>query len=88
MIKEVLQIILTGGMHNKREIARKMGIQNETLDDILKLLVTKGYLRTDDCESVSSPSCSSCPIAESGCGKDNFGQTYYLTDNGKKYAMR
>ncbi len=88
MIKEVLQIILTGGMHNTRDIAKKVGIQNETLDDILKLLVAKGYLRTNECESIPSPSCSSCPIDETSCSQDNFGQTYYLTDSGKKYALR
>ena len=85
MIKEVLQLIHEGRLGFKRAIAKELNIQNETLDDILKLLVNKGYLRTNDCESIETPSCSSCPMASS-CSSDNLVQTYALTARGKKYA--
>ena len=86
MIKRVLQAIVSENILNKDQIARKVGIQVETLEDIIRLLVERGYLRpeTSDCDVESS--CSGCHSAE-GCDMiTNTGQVLYLTERGKAYA--
>ncbi|MDF1541248.1 MAG: FeoC-like transcriptional regulator [Candidatus Thorarchaeota archaeon] len=86
MLKEIVQLILEGGMKSKQEIAKAIGIQMETLEDMLLLLVKRGVLSITECQSMDTPACSSCPTAKKGCSSDFLGQTYYVTEKGKKYA--
>jgi hypothetical protein len=86
MIKKVLQLIVSEGILDKSEIARRVGMQVETLDDIIRLLVERGYLRMEvnGCEVESS--CSGCP-SSAGCDTiTSTGQVFYVTDRGKVYA--
>jgi hypothetical protein len=86
MIKKVLQLIVTEGILDKKQIARQVGIQIETLDDIIRLLVERGYLRmeTNGCDVESS--CSGCH-SSGGCDTiTNTGQAFYITDRGRTYA--
>ena len=86
MIKKVLQLIVSEGILDKSEIARRVGMQVETLDDIIRLLVERGYLRMEvnGCEVESS--CSGCP-SSAGCDTiTSTGQVFYVTDRGKAYA--
>lgn len=86
MIREVLQLIVTEGMLDKNQIARKLGIQNETLDDIIRLLVERGYLRMEHNGCDVESSCSGCHNAK-GCDMiTNTGQAFYITERGKAYA--
>ena len=87
MLKEIIQQILSGGMKNKQDIAQAIGVQKETLNDMLQLLVKKGMLRTSDCESVEGPSCSGCS-SQGSCSSDLLGHAYFVTERGKKYAHR
>ena len=87
MLKEIIQQILSGGMKSKRDIAQAIGVQKETLDDMLQLLVRKGMLRTSECEPVEGPSCSGCS-SHGSCSSDLLGQAYFVTERGKKYAGR
>jgi len=86
MLKEIVQQILEGGMKSKQEIAMKIGIQLETLEDMLLLLTQRGVLRKTECESIEAPACSSCPMAQNGCNNDLLGQAFYVTEKGKRYA--
>jgi hypothetical protein len=86
MIKKVLQLIVSEGILEKSEIARRVGMQIETLDDIIRLLVERGYLRMEvnGCEVESS--CSGCQ-SSAGCDTiTSTGQAFYVTDRGKAYA--
>lgn len=88
MIRKILKIIISRGMLDKNQIAREVGIQVETLDDIIRLLVERGYLRREinGCEMASS--CSGCHNA-SGCNMvTQTGQVLYVTEKGKTYASK
>ena len=87
MLKEIIQQILSGGMKSKQDIAVAIGVQLETLEDMLQLLVKKGMLRTSVCEPINTPACSGCSSSEIGCSSDFLGQAYYVTDRGKRYAQ-
>ncbi len=86
MLKRIVQLIIEGGMKSKQEIARTIGIQMETLDDMLLLLVKRGILKITECESNESSSCSGCPSADKGCNNNFLGQSYFVTEKGKRYA--
>ncbi len=88
MLKEILQCMLSDGLTSKKQIAEKIGVQPETLDDMLRLLVKRGMLKVSECEPVEQPKCASCPISESGCTSDIWGQAYYVTDRGRRYAQQ
>ena len=86
MIKKVLQLIVSEGILDKSQIARRIGIQVETLDDIIRLLVGRGYLRMEENGCDIESSCSGCQSA-AGCNMiTNTGQIFYVTDKGKAYA--
>ena len=86
MIKKVLQLIVSERILDKNQIASRVGMQVETLDDIIRLLVERGYLRMEvnGCEVESS--CSGCH-SSTGCDTiTSTGQAFYVTDRGKAYA--
>jgi hypothetical protein len=81
-----LQIIISEGMLDKKEIARRIGIQIETLDDIVRLLIQRGFLTAEvqGCEENSV--CAGCHSA-AGCDMvASVGQALYVTEKGKSYA--
>ena len=87
MLKKILQIMVNDGILYKREMAERVGVQTETLDDMLKILLESGYLRLSECGISEKVVCSSCPSAGS-CNTEVSGQTYYVTAKGTRYAKR
>ncbi len=87
MLKKILQLIVNEGILYKREMAERMRVQTETLDDMLKILLERGYLRLSECGISEKVVCSSCPSAGS-CNTEVSGQAYYVTARGKRYAQR
>ncbi len=86
MIKRVLQLIVTEGILDKKEIARRVGMQVETLDDIIRLLIERDFLRTEIDDCVESSECSSCHSSP-GCEMTNStGRAFFVTEKGKAYA--
>ena len=87
MLKKILQIIVNDRILYKREMAERVGVQTETLDDMLKILLERGYLRLSECGISEKVVCSSCPSAGS-CNTGVSGQAYYVTPKGRMYAER
>ncbi|MHA2207136.1 MAG: FeoC-like transcriptional regulator [Candidatus Thorarchaeota archaeon] len=86
MLKKILQLLLAQNLLYKGEIAENVGVQNTTLDDMLRILLQRGFLRVGDCETQHQSSCSSCPSA-SGCESQiDAGRAYFVTEKGKRYA--
>ncbi len=86
LLKRILQIMLHANVITKPELAKRVGVQPETLEDMLKMLLDRGLLRLGDCEEVTSDHCTGCPSA-AGCQPgDTESKSYYVTEKGKKYA--
>ena len=85
MLKKILQLMVNEGILHKAEMAKRVGVQTETLDDMLKILLDSGYLRLFECEVSEKVVCSSCPSAGS-CNTEVSGQAYYVTARGKRYT--
>jgi DeoR/GlpR family transcriptional regulator of sugar metabolism len=86
MIREILHIILNEGLTSTSEIAEKVGIQEETLKDILQLLQRRGYLRRSECTEEQLTPCSHCPSSGSCIKTAEKGQTFIITEKGKQIA--
>lgn len=85
MIKEILARILEGGMVDKKLVAREFGIQPETLDDIIRLLIDRGYLALEEDGCETSSSCASCE-SRRACQVVTDHRAFYVTERGEKYA--
>jgi len=87
VIGEVLDLIVEKGIVDKREIARKVGVMVETLDDVVDLLCQRGYLRLSERNCTESPSCSGCSLAESCGPADKLGKALFVTDKGRQFVI-
>jgi hypothetical protein len=86
LLKKILQIMLQENVISKGELAKSVGVQPETLEDMLKMLLDRGLLRLGDCVEGTGNHCAGCPSA-AGCQPDRTsGKSYYVTEKGKKYA--
>ena len=86
MILDVLKFIVDNEMVYKKGIAEQVGIQPETLDDVLRLLVERGYL-TRKVTETGNPKCVGCPMAGT-CHEEGSSVTYYVTERGKQVAKQ
>ena len=86
VILDVLKLIIENEMVYKREIAQKVGIQPETLDDVLRLLVERGYLTRKVAET-GDPKCVECPMAGT-CHEEGSSVAYYVTERGKQVGRQ
>ena len=86
MLKKILQIMLQENVISKAELAKSVGVQPETLEDMLKMLLDRGLLRLGECVEATGIHCAGCPEAV-GCQPDGTsGKSYYVTEKGRKYA--
>ncbi len=85
MIKEILGRILEGGMVDKKVVAREFGIQPETLEDIIRLLIDRGYLALEENGCEESASCASCE-SRRACQVMTEHRAFLVTERGERYA--
>ena len=86
MIRQVLELIVDSRNIEKQEIARRAGVQVETLDDVIDLLCQHGYLRLSETSCSESPSCSGCSTADSCGSTDKLGKVLFVTKKGRQYV--
>ena len=86
MIDEILELIVEGQITDKREIAKEVGIQIETLNDMIDLLCRRGYLRVGERSCTGSTHCSGCPIADTCGATDKYGRVLFVTEKAKQYV--
>lgn len=85
MIKRILARIIETGMVDKRTVAREAGIQPETLDDIIRLLIERGYLEMEEDGCEVNAACSSCE-ARGACQVITELRAYRVTERGRLYV--
>ena len=67
-------------------MAQRLGVQDETLDDILQLLVARGMLKVNDCSLPETGHCSSCPHTEGCSSSAQSIVEYHVTQRGRRFA--
>lgn len=98
MLRELLALIASGGFASKAEAARKFGIGEAAIEDMIARLVTLEYLENVS-ETLAHSSCAGgcargkgcagCPMA-GGCAKGFFresqGTVFMVTAKGLRVA--
>lgn len=83
MIKDILRAIRDEGILNKSAIANKVGIEESTLEGVLSLLASKGYLKSIDYPQDMPSACLGCPMNKECAPKTSMGSVYIITKKGK-----
>lgn len=84
MIREVLRVIYDDGLVSKRDVSKKSGVQESTLDRILSLLLSKGYLEVEEKFLDLPRGCMGCPFNSNCMMKNDDGKVYLITEKGRK----
>ena len=79
MLKQVLHIVAQGGIHTRRELAQRLDVSEELLQQMVDELVRIGYLKSvvGDCND----RCAGCPFAAE-CAVGGAGRIWALTEKG------
>lgn len=79
MLDQVLHIVAQGGIHTRSELAQRLDVREELLQQMIDELVHIGYLKpvVGDCND----RCVGCPFA-ANCAIGGAGRIWALTDKG------
>lgn len=79
MLKQVLRIVAQGGIHTRRELAQRLDVGEELLQQMIEELARLGYLKpvVGDCDD----RCAGCPFAAE-CAIGGAGRIWTLTGKG------
>mgnify|MGYP001093012673 FL=1 len=84
MLRKLLQILGSGGIHTFRQLAQQLDVSEKLLDSMIDELVRMGYLKPLDGKCTDD--CSHCPIA-GVCTVAGLGRMWTLTEAGKRIAQ-
>lgn len=91
MLRKVLQAMSTGDVHSHADLARRLGISEGLLSQMMEELARKGYLAALD-TSLDCDGCGGCGGGKacSGCafGETNALKGWALTAKGREAAER
>ena len=79
MLRQVLRIVAQGGIHTRRELAQRLDVSEELLEQMIDELVRIGYLKpvAGDCHH----RCAGCPFATQ-CAIGGVSGIWALTEKG------
>jgi len=69
---------------SKREIADRAGVQESTLESVLSMLSSKGYLEIEEKNMGQLKGCMRCPMSRNCLTQITTGNTYLITERGEK----
>jgi hypothetical protein len=80
VLENLLQVLHEGGVHSPADLARRLGVGQELLEQMLADLERLGYLKqmSTDCPS----HCADCPLS-SHCTVVEGGRVWSLTEKGR-----
>jgi len=85
MLDQVLRIVVQEGIHTRRELAQRLNVSEELLQQMIDELVRIGYLKSvvGDCHD----RCTGCPFAAE-CAIGGAGRIWTLTEKGVREVER
>jgi len=81
----MLRIVAQGGIHTRRELAQRLDVSEELLEQMIEELARFGYLKpvVGDCNAY----CAGCPFAAE-CAIGGAGRIWTLTEKGVRGVER
>ena len=83
MIREVLRAVQDSPLLSKKEVADRVGVQESTLESILSMLSSKGYLYEEK-HMGQLKGCIGCPMSRKCLTQITTGNAYLITERGEK----
>ena len=84
MIQEVLRAMQDRPLLSKKEVADRVGVQESTLESILSMLSSKGYLEIEEKNMGQLKGCMRGPMSRNCLTQITTGNTYLITERGEK----
>jgi len=84
MIREVLRVMQDSPFLSKKEVADRVGVQESTLESVLSMLSSKGYLEIEEKNMDQPKGCIGCPMSRKCLTQITTGNTYFITERGEK----
>jgi len=80
-----MRVVAQGGIHTRRELAQRLDVSEELLQQMIEELVRIGYLNpvAGDCYDL----CAGCPFAAE-CAIGGAGRIWTLTEKGAREVER
>lgn len=88
MIGQVLEIMMSEQLMTTQDIAREVGIQPETLSDVIELLVRRGLVEEVGPSCEMNEHCGSCPSASSCSMSQSSGKQWRVTKRGEMFVRK
>ena len=83
MLRKLLQQVAEGGVRTRAELARKLGVSEGLVEQMLEDLARMGYLKPVEGRYTSQ--CTGCPLA-STCAAGTPTRVWTLAEKGQKAA--
>ena len=83
MLKELLRLVAQGDVRTRVELARKLGVSEGLVEQMLEDLARMGYLKPVEGDCASQ--CTGCPLART-CAVGTPARIWALTEKGQKAA--
>ncbi len=80
MLKQLLSLLATGGVHTPSELAARLGVTESLLEQMLADLSRMGYLRSDSGSTCPAAHCTECPLEDACAVGEPGGKVWTLTD--------
>ena len=83
MLRKLLQQVAEGGVRTRAGLARKLGVSEGLVEQMLEDLARMGYLKPVEGDCASQ--CTGCPLART-CAVGTPARIWALTEKGQKAA--
>ena len=83
MLRELIGVIAEGQAHSQVELARRLGVSEGLVEQMLEDLARMGYLKPVEGDCASQ--CTGCPLART-CAVGTPARIWALTEKGQKAA--
>ena len=79
-MQRLLELVAQGGVRSHADLARKLGVSEDLVGQMIEDLARRGYLRpvAGECQS----QCTGCPLAET-CAVGGPARVWALTEKGR-----
>ena len=84
--KELLILLQKSGMISIAQLAQSMGVSEGVIEDMIRLLVARGYLRESTPESCEPSACGTCAHSAQCVSDVSSAATYTITEKGIEFA--
>ncbi|MCF2137930.1 MAG: FeoC-like transcriptional regulator [Candidatus Thorarchaeota archaeon] len=88
MIGTILKTMMEDRIITTRDLAQEVGVQPETLGDILVLLVRRGLIEEVATSCDIGSTCKSCPMYAACTRNQREGRTFKITKRGVQHVRK